>query len=346
MVELMYDTATLADLLDVNCDVSTVYLRTPSRLDNADQQLQTRWKNARRELESAGTPSSAIAQIDEVLAGVTHHDGAALVVMHSDDGSVTLVESLDDDLTADLAIHDTLPRLAPLIETRQRSVAHVMVVTDRAGADIIAVTGGSDTDHVEVEGDELHIHRGHPGGWSQRRFQQRAENTWEANAREVAERVGEISRQVEARVVTVAGDVRATNFVMDHLDHETREIAVLLEEGDRDAIAEATVRAAADVVARDTTKLAARLRERDGRGEGSAHERDALAALEAGQVETVLVHDEPGEDRRAFFDRDGTPVEGRLADVAIRAAHFNGADVRIVPDSIVGGDCIAALLRW
>jgi hypothetical protein len=71
-----------------------------------------------------------------------------------------------------------------------------------------------------------------------------------------------------------------------------------------------------------------------------------LAALDAGQVETLLVHDEPTEDRRARFDRDGTSVEGRLADVAIRAAHFSGADVRVVPDAIVGGDCVAALLRW
>ena len=35
---------------------------------------------------------------------------------------------------------------------------------------------------VQVDGDELHIHRPHQGGWSQRRFQQRAENQWEANA--------------------------------------------------------------------------------------------------------------------------------------------------------------------
>jgi hypothetical protein len=148
-----------------------VYLRTPSRLDDAEQRFQTGWKNARRALETAGTPAVALAQIDEVLDGVAHHDGAALVIMHTDDGSVTLVESIDDELTDDLAVHDTLPRLAPLIETRQRSVAHVMVVTDRAGADIVAVTGGSEADHVEVDGEELHIHRGHPGGWSQRRFQ-------------------------------------------------------------------------------------------------------------------------------------------------------------------------------
>ncbi len=33
----------------------------------------------------------------------------------------------------------------------------------------------------QVEGETEYIRRGAPGGWSQKRFQQRAENTWEHN---------------------------------------------------------------------------------------------------------------------------------------------------------------------
>jgi hypothetical protein len=80
-----------------------------------------------------------------------------------------------------------------------------------AGADMAA-----DADN-ELEGETQDIARSAPGGWSQRRFQQRAENAWEDNARGVADEVAHLARAIDARFVAVAGDVRATAFLVEHL---------------------------------------------------------------------------------------------------------------------------------
>ncbi len=52
-------------------------------------------------------------------------------------------------------------------------LTRLFVVTDRLGAELIAVLPDGPDTHHEVAGEELHITRSAPGGWSQRRFQQR-----------------------------------------------------------------------------------------------------------------------------------------------------------------------------
>ena len=59
--------------------------------------------------------------------------------------------------------------------------------TDRLGAELLAVMPTGPDREVRVEGEELHVTRSASGGWSQRRFQQRAENRWQQNAGAVAE---------------------------------------------------------------------------------------------------------------------------------------------------------------
>lgn len=347
----------LEELLEAAGMFASVYLRSPSALDDADHRFEIRWKNSRRALESQGAGDAAIAHLDGMIDETSHGDGAAIALFTNESGATDLVESMDDDLVADVAHYDTLPVLAPLFESQQRSVPHMMVVTDRTGADLIGVADGAETEQVDVEGDELHVQRSAPGGWSQRRFQQRAENTWEANAVLVADQVADVARRIGARVVTIAGDVRARTLLMDHLDHDVAEIAVVLDGGDREAIAEATVRAASDVVARDTAALIDDFREQRGTGDAAVGAAEVLEALTAGRVATLLVNDDIDADRRGYFERGSGAacsttkavedmIEGRLADVAIRSALRTDADVRIVPASIVDDDGVAAVLRW
>jgi hypothetical protein len=89
-----------------------------------------------------------------------------------------------------------------------------------------------------------------------------------------------------------------------------------------------------------------------------------VAALQRAQVETLLVHDDPTDDRSLWFGPDGvhlsmaagslselgvtSPQEGRLADVLIRAALATSSDVRIVPTTSENGptEDVGAILRW
>lgn len=345
----------IAELLAAEGPIASVYLRAPSSTTEAEYRLETGWKNARRSLVAAEAPVVVLERLDESVASLAHEDAPAFALFATP-GHDTIVEPLDDALADDLAALDSVPRLVPILHTHQRSVPHVMVMTDRTGADIVAVVDGEAAATDTVEGTDHHIHRGRFGGWSHRRIQQRAENRWEDNAREVSDRVADLARQVGARLVTVAGDVRACQFVLEHLDHDVREITTVLDVGDPDAIAEATVRLVADVAARDTKALLEAHANRVGAGTAVAGPHAVFHALTAGRVETLLVVDDVDDERRAYFNPDGSPVcattkafadmtEGRMVDIAVRSALLADAEVRIVPATVLDGG-IGALLRW
>ncbi len=349
------------DFIVLDGPFASVALDSPSAVDDATDQFMLRWRNARRDLEEAEFPPGELDRMDETVAGLNHREGAALVLLHAP-GAPSFVEHLDVAIRHPLAVVDSLPRIGPVLESRQLAVPHLMVVTDRAGADIVGF-GDAEPVVVGVEGETLHLHKGHPGGWSQRRFQQRAENQWESNAHEVADEVANLARRLDARLITIAGDVRAVTFLMEHLPSDAAELAQILDGQSPDLIAEETVRAVATLVARDTRNLLEEFREEHGQGRAATGATATLVALAQGRVGTLLVHDDPGDERRARFERDGIwcavgaptatepapavpTIEGRLIDVAIHSAMLGDADVRFVPEHGPTDEGLGALLRW
>jgi len=353
--------ADIKTLLSRTGPTATIVLATPSTTPDADDQRDVRWRNARTRLAEQGAPEAELDALDAVAGQVEHGRGAAVVIIKGAD-EPAWVEYLDDAVTHDLAVRAELPRLGPVLESRQRSVAHMIVVADRVGADVIAVDAGSELESAEVEGSDLHIHRGHPGGWSQRRFQQRAENLWEANAGDVAAAVADMAKRVEPRFIAIAGDVRAVTFLLDQLPAELADISQKLDGQSPELIADQTVRAAADIVARDTVAVLESYKEAAGQGHAATNAAETLAALSDGRVETLLVHDDPDDDRSALFERPGLTcwvpepaatnpepsgaLAGRLVDVAIRSAILSDAAIRFVPVHTGSRDGLGAVLRW
>jgi peptide subunit release factor 1 (eRF1) len=339
------DTRDLRSLVDTEGPFLTVALPTPSRFDDAAHRFEINWRNARSHVGTEW-PEQALERLDGIVADAGHGAGAALFVVDSSDGH-TLVEFLDEPVREVVASVDPLPRLAPLIESRQRTIAHVVVETDRAGADLTAFDGGEVVTTASIEGETLHIHRGHPGGWSQRRFQQRAENTWEHNARTTAEAVAALASRVDAELIAVAGEVRARSLVLDELPGVTNVATVDLQSGSATGIADEVVRRLSDLVARRVTDLAERVRQ--GLADGTAcNGIDAtLRALADSRVQTLLVHDDIDvEEPRATHGEIAGIQESRVVDAAIAAALRTDADVVVTPRLAVLDGPIGALLRW
>jgi len=349
-------------LLTATGPFASVMLNAPSATENADRHLDRRWAGARRSLVSAGAPDPMLDLLDSTMSELHHDGGAAVVVLQPSHGTA-LVEYLEDPLVHEVSVMEELPRLGPLLESRQQTIAHLMLLTDRAGADIISFDGGSEVELTEVEGETEHLQRSKPGGWSQRRFQQRAENQWESNAAEVAEQVAAAAKRVDARLVTVAGDVRAVTFLLEHLPPEVAQMTVKLEGQSDDLIAEETAREAANVVAEDKRAALEQYRELVGQDRSPKDVDGVMEALSNGQVQVLLVHDDPSDERVAQFDRDsmwcstvesrsataapGADVaEGRLVDVAIRSALMSDAKVQFVPKHGGPEGQLGAILRW
>lgn len=331
-----------------------VAMKMPSAVADAAERFEIRIKNARRDLEEAGVDDDHLQRFDDCVAGIDHAAGAAVVIVQPAGGD-PLVEYLVDDITDDVATVDPLPRLATIVEHRQRSIPHLMVVTDREGADLFAIDHGELADEENVQGETLHIHRGRPGGWSHRRFQQRAENRWDQNAEGVAEEVQAMAQRIDARLIAVTGDVRAVQFLRDHLDDELVERMHVVDGGSVEAMADETVRLAATVVAEDTRDVLRRHRDASAHGLGTSDPADTLEALAAGRVDTLLVDGDPDDERVASFDPDapgGSLGESedhptaRLIDVAIRGALLTDAEVAIVPSGGRPEQLPAAILRW
>ncbi|MEO6126150.1 MAG: Vms1/Ankzf1 family peptidyl-tRNA hydrolase [Ilumatobacteraceae bacterium] len=319
----------------------TMSIPAPSNLDHAQGRFEVEWHNARRQL-SEKWPADEVAQLDDVIADLHHNDAAAIVIVHAMNGT-TFVELLDEQISVASVHEGPLPRWATVVEARQRVIAHVVVETDRAGADLTGFVGSAVLATETVDGSTVHIHRGHPGGWSQRRFQQRAENTWENNARDVADSIATMARDVHAELIAVAGDVRAQTFVLEMLPADVASVAVKIEAGSPGGIADEVVRLLSTIVAQRVTAAAELVRSRVAHGTAALATGEIIDALKAGRVQTLLVHDD-GTDGQAvdpaWLD------DARLVDRAIVAAFDTDAEVLVVPNLAMMQGPLAALLRW
>ncbi|MDJ0768109.1 MAG: Vms1/Ankzf1 family peptidyl-tRNA hydrolase [Ilumatobacter sp.] len=347
---------TLSDLYRQRGPFGSVVVRMPSAASDAAHRMEIRWKNARRDLEAGGASESMLGRFDGLTAELEHGQGEGLAAIISDDAE-PLVEFLLDDPARNTSWLAEIPTVTPIIESRQRAIPHVVVFIDRSGADIVAVAAGSIEDYVVIEGEVTHIHRGHQGGWSQRRFQQRAENLWDANAHEVADAVTELARRVGARLISVSGDVRAVGFLTDRLPGDVKDDVVVVAEGAPSAVWEATDRAVEDLVQRESDALVDAVADRRSHRSATTNVRDVMRALGEGRVETLLVHDDRSDGLDAWFGPGLDPMcslhhsredlrKGRLVDVCVRSALLTDARVRVVPSEPSGEGPIAALLRW
>jgi len=319
----------------------TMTIPAPSNLDHAQGRFELEWRNARRQLSDSWSEEE-IARLDDVIADLHHHDAAAVVVVHARNGT-TFVELLEEPVATTTVQEGPVPRWATVLESRQRVIPHVVVEADRAGADLTGFAGSVVVDTETVDGSTLHIHRGHPGGWSQRRFQQRAENTWENNARDVADAVAIMARDVQAELIAVAGDVRAQGFVLDLLPADVAGVAVKIEAGSPAGIADEVVRLLSTIVAERVTAASELVRSRLSHGTAAIDAGEIIDALREGRVETLLVHDD-GSDGDFV---DPSWLDGaRLVDRAIVSALSTDAEILVVPNLAMLDGPLAAVLRW
>jgi hypothetical protein len=360
----MADLDDLGSVLDGPGPFLTVHLLTDGTVENAAARSEQRWKGLRRRLLDDGAPESVVALVDPLVEDAHLHGDVLTVV--ADDTRVLLIEHLDDAVDQDRGSWGRLPDLVPVIRARQSQLPYVLAFADRGGADLVAAAPGSRAIERSA-GDDEPERKVHPGGWSQRRYQQRAENDWAATASDVAEEVAALSNRVDARLVVLGGDVRATHMIRDDLPAELGAEVHLIDQGraadgSEEAREREIRRLMATAVAADTVALLEKFKEETGQDDRAANGPAAtVEALNRAAVEVLLVHDGDVDDLPvAFVGTEAIPVgldrsavaqadhleEARLVDSLVRAAIGTGATVRVIPSAGPVRDGVGALLRW
>lgn len=345
----------------------SVYLALDPPAENLAEATRLRWEALADDAAAQGAPPDLLDAVDAAITGA-HRQGRGVCVLTPGDGEPQIHHMVDPP-PQPIAAWEAVPVLAPLIADRQWIQPHVVALADRQGVELTAFAGERDgpLQSTTVQGHTHPIRKVHPGGWSQRRFQQRAEETWQHNMSLAAEEVAVQVDRSHARILAIGGDERAANLLRDALPADVLELirpiaatrasdgsAAQLDDQVEDALKDWT----SEQLARTLDLYQEELGQHD-RATVSAG--DTLAALRSSRAALLLVHDDHREERQAWLgdspdqiatQPDELPgaTETRpvpLPHAAVAAALATGADVQVLRE-LDGGlsDGIGALLRW
>ena len=312
----------------------TVYLDASRDTESGAHEIDVRWRDVREQLESEQADAQSLDAVAAAIDADRSSAGRHGLIIVAEGGGVCLSDRLAQPPARSIGIVSPLPRLLPYLAQQASDVPHLVVVADRTGADIL--TGGTADvpAPTTVTGtDQFPVHRTGRDDWSEKHFQQRVENTWNANARDVAAAVDRLVSSSGIRLVIVAGDVRARALIVDDLGGAVAQRATIrsIEEGGRaagssDAALDRAVRD--EVLAqvwRERREVLEHLAQNLGRHEYAvAGVRRVTEALRMHEVDTVVLSDDPSSTLTAWVGAQ--PTEFGLDDE--EAAAFGLTDVQ------------------
>jgi hypothetical protein len=367
------DVSFLEPVFGAPAPYATVCADVTHTSENADDELDLRVRALTARLTEQGAPEVVLEAVrSKLLEGNEGGEagtlkGRALVV--ASDGAVVLDHALVDAPNREVADWSPQPDLLSILRQLPGRVPHIVVLTDRVGADItyVGTPGGADEEST-VEGEHFQIHKFPGGGWAQHRYQHNVENRWIHNADAVAAQIGSMARRLSPRFVLVAGDVRARQILTDRASDSWSGLIVSMDEGGRAAGADrepVDVREAELVAEHEARAIADALEQIEA---ASAHglsltgTADVVEALRKGQVERLVLADEPDDEQLLL---GGSPLElgttqDDMAALGVDGAHpvpsdrallaaavATSASVEVVPRTAMpGGNPVAAVLRY
>ncbi|MGN6607492.1 MAG: baeRF2 domain-containing protein [Jatrophihabitans sp.] len=355
---------------------ATIYLDATRATESGAHEVQLRVDALAASLRGAGADEKTVDALVDAVTTADRAPGSHGAVLVAADGEVLLDRALPNPPARALADLSPVPHLLPLLAQSAPRVAHVIVLADRTGADVVTVSAdaaasGAVPPPQDVEGSHQRpIHQTGRDVWDERHHQNRVDNTWAGNAQEVASYVERQVKAVSAELVIYGGDPHAVGILKQALPEvlgQGIEIAEV-ENASRAAGGNEIPRSVHDAVLahqwRARRGVLEHLQQNLGREKWAvAGVQAVVEALRQAQVDTLVISDDPSSTLRAWVgpaaldialsreDLVATGVElpqqVRLDAALVRAVAGTNAQLLITPnghDYLPEG--IGALLRY
>lgn len=338
----------------------TVHAEVGRASENPRQQLDARWTTVRHALGAEDVTDAVVERLGEKFAEPPATYDRAFRTMVATRDQVLFDDVVPGDSPVAEGVESgLLPDLGPWLAAADGRAGFALAVCDREGGDVTWHRSAHDAARSESEAGGRTLHEHKVGAQvAEPQYQRHSEETWQANARDVAAELRSLAKRAGTRAVVLAGDPRIRSMVADELG-EAQVPVVEVESGNRAEGSSPEVmwgeieEALAALVAREEGELVDRLGA--GAGQAGATASGLEPVLESfvnGQVATLLADldalREHPVDTGAY---PGLPlpegVTGSLpADrVLLAVAATTDADVVHVESGRIGGP-VAALLRW
>jgi hypothetical protein len=352
------DVSFLETVFSAPAPFATVCADVTHTTENADTELDLRVRAVAAQLTDQGAPAVVVDAVRSRLlegndggwAGTLR--GRAVIV--AADGSVVFDQPLADSPREEVADWSPQPDVLPVLRQLPGRVPHIVVVTDRVGADItVSSLPGQPIEEREVEGDSFQIRKFQGGGWAHHRYQHNAENKWVHNAEDVAQNVSSMVRRLEPAFVLVAGDVRARQILTDRASDLWSDLVVTMDEGgraagaDREPVDRREAELVAEHEAREEARAVEQLEAASAHGLSVTGTALVVEALRKGQVETLVLADQPDDEKLLVGD---SPLEigvdqGDMEALGAREAHAVPGDRALLAAAVAGAAGVVVLPR-
>ncbi|MET7828994.1 Vms1/Ankzf1 family peptidyl-tRNA hydrolase [Streptomyces sp. NPDC005386] len=363
------DLSFLRPLYEAAGPVVSVHLDTSREDQDADKRIELVWNNLRKELEGQGADAATLDAVEAAVGGSPEIVGPQGESLYAAGGQLLAVHTLAAPPAANRAAVGPVADVLETVLDRDRQLPHVVVALDRQGGDVdgYAVGAFDEARSRSYNGSTLHITRVKAGGPSKASYHRRTENVWATNTAGVAQEIALAVASVDAAVVFVGGDDKATAVLRNQPALSALDVAVVDVSGGRggeDALAslrKSVDETLAEVSERAHEEAFERYTAAAGAGTSISSIPSVTEALAEGRVETLLLSaDRSGEPLKwssvqepmrvassaeALSDT-GHTFEMSAAALLLRAAAFGDAGFTEIPAGHDVPDACAAILRY
>ena len=347
---------------------ASVYFDDSHDTADATEQLEARWRDIRKHLETLEAGGEVIGRLEEAVLDHRPAVGRRGRAVIATSGQVLVNEQLISPPPATVVRLSDYPYVVPLIELEMRQPTYVFAAVDHTGADVTLYRGGA-VSSTSIDGGGYPVHKPVTAGWNgYGDFQHTTEEAIRMNCRTVADHLTRLVDEADPEVVFLCGEVRSrTDLVAELPERVAKRVAQLHAGTRKSGIDSEEIRqlTAAEFDRRhrsEMTDIADRFEAEIGRSSGLAAEGLAAvcAALRDGDVGTLIVGElgdttvvtgkalttvAPDAD---VLSELGEPVErvARADEALPFAAIAVGSSLVRAANRIAPADGVGALLRY